>query len=720
MGSDKDADDLTRKNKKINLPKPTRVKNKPNPIQITAEQILLEAREQQEPEFGPPKLKIADPDEHADNLLRERKKFEDRIRRARQNINPQHTMGSDKDADDLTRKNKKINLPKPARVKNKTPNPIQITAEQILREAREQQEPEFRPPKQKIADPDEHADNLLRERKKFEDRIRRARQSISEWIKYATWEDKQKDLIRARSVFERAVDVDYKNSTLWIKYAEMEMKNGKKDYARNVLDRAVQYLPRVNQLWYKYVHMEEMIGNVAGARQIYERWMSWMPEKEDWLAFVKFEVRYNEVERARAIFERYVQCHHGVEAWIQYAKFEVKIGGDVLRARNVFERAVEMLANDEGSEKLFVAFAEFEEQCKNVDRARCVYKFGLDHVPKTRAEDLVKKFVCFEKRYGDREGIEDAIVGTRRFEYEDEVRKNPLNYDSWFDYIRLEESAGNRERIREVYERAIANVPPANEKRYWNRYIYLWINYALYEELDTGDVERAREVYRECLNLIPHKKFSFAKIWILAAKFEIRQLNLTAARSILGNAIGKAPKLKIFKNYIKIELQLGNIDRCRTLYHKYLLWNMQSFYAWITYAEFEKCLEALAKDDDDAGFREEKKQGIKRARRVFERALNYFPASEPDKKEGRSRLLEEWLNMEASFGNLGDFSLVQPMLPKKLKRRRQIETEDGSAGYEEYIDYLFPEESEKPNLKILEAAGMKKRKFSPEEGYEDF
>ncbi|KAI8006502.1 hypothetical protein LOK49_LG07G00581 [Camellia lanceoleosa] len=49
----------------------------------------------------------------------------------------------------------------------------------------------------------------------------------------------------------------------------------------------------------------------------------------------------------------------------------------------------------------------------------------------------------------------------------------------------------------------------------------------------------------ECLKLIPHEKFSFAKIWLLAAQFEIRQLNLKGARLIFGNAIGKAPKDKV-------------------------------------------------------------------------------------------------------------------------------------------------------------------------------
>jgi len=42
-----------------------------------------------------------------------------------------------------------------------------------------------------------------------------------------------------------------------------------------------------------------------------------------------------------------------------------------------------------------------------------------------------------------------------------EVKQNPFNYDSWFDYLRLVESDGNADDIREIYERAIANIPPS-------------------------------------------------------------------------------------------------------------------------------------------------------------------------------------------------------------------------------------------------------------------
>ncbi|XP_047326211.1 crooked neck-like protein 1 [Impatiens glandulifera] len=683
--------------------------------------------------------------------------------------------GNNKESDPslgfLTKKDTEVKLPRPTHVKNEAPASIQITAEQILREARERQEPEIRPPKQKITDVTELNDYRILKRKEFEDLIRRVRLNDSVWIKYAQWEESQKDFNRARSIWERALEVDYRNHTLWLKYAETEMKNKFVNDARNVWDRAVTLLPRVDQLWYKYIHMEEMLGNVAGARQIFERWMGWSPDQQGWLSYIKFELRYKEIERARGIFERFVQCHPKVSAWIRYCKFEMK-NGEVGRSRNCYERAVGLLAEDEDAEQLFVVFAEFEERCKEIERARRIYKYALDHIPKGRAEDLYKKFVSFEKQYGDKGGIEDAIVGKRRFQYEDQVRKNPMNYDTWFDYIKLEESAGNKDRTREVYEKSIANVPPAEEKRYWQRYIYLWINYALFEELDAQDMNRTRDVYRECLNLIPHAKFSFSKIWLMAAKFEIRQLNLKAARQILGNAIGRWPKHKIFKKYIEIELNLGNIDRCRKLYEKYLEWSPENCYGWIKYAELEKDLtetdraraifelaiaqpaldmpEALWKKYIDYEISEfefqrarelyerlldrtkhinvwisyaefeasaeeslDSAKCLERSRGIFERGINHFRTSAPELKEERAMLLEKWLVVERKFGELGDESLVRSKMPKKLKRRRQIGAEDGLEGYEEYIDYLFPEETQAPTLKILEAAyKWKKQKQS--------
>ena len=72
------------------------------------------------------------------------------------------------------------------------------------------------------------------------------------------------------------------------------------------------------------------------------------------------------------------------------------------------------------------------------------------------------------------------------------------------------------------------------------------------------------------------------------AKFEIRRLDLPAARKIMGAGIGMCPKEALFKGYIDLEIeactiygylrqethlmacQLREFDRARTLYEKYI------------------------------------------------------------------------------------------------------------------------------------------------------
>ena len=58
----------------------------------------------------------------------------------------------------------------------------------------------------------------------------------------------------------------------------------------------------------------------------------------------------------------------------------------------------------------------------------------------------------------------------------------------------------------------------------------------------------------------------------------------------MGLAIGLAPKPKIFDAYIEVESQLGNVDRCRSLYEKSLELNPRDCESWVKYAELEKDL----------------------------------------------------------------------------------------------------------------------------------
>jgi crooked neck len=256
----------------------------------------------------------------------------------------------------------------------------------------------------------------------------------------------------------------------------------------------------------------------------------------------------------------------------------------------VYERAIAFFGEEHMDQTLLMAFATFEEMSKEYERARVIYKYGLDLLGRDRAAALFAAYTQFEKKHGTRAGIEEVLVNKRRVQYEDAVRASPHNYDAWFDFIRLEESTGDVDAIRDVYERAIANVPPAAEKRLWRRYIYLWIYYAVFEELVAHDVDRARDVYRACLDVIPHKKFTFGKVWLLYALLEVRAHNVGQARRILGQALGRCPKDKLFRGYIDLELKLREFDRCRVLYEKWLEYNPANCATWIKYAELETAL----------------------------------------------------------------------------------------------------------------------------------
>lgn len=71
------------------------------------------------------------------------------------------------------------------------------------------------------------------------------------------------------------------------------------------------------------------------------------------------------------------------------------------------------------------------------------------------------------------------------------------------------------------------------------------------------DYARARQIYQTAVTLVPHKQFTFAKLWIMFARFEVRRLELPAARKILGAAIGMCPKEALFKGYIQLEFDVS-------------------------------------------------------------------------------------------------------------------------------------------------------------------
>ena len=79
---------------------------------------------------------------------------------------------------------------------------------------------------------------------------------------------------------------------------------------------------------------------------------------------------------------------------------------------------------------------------------------------------------------------------------------------------------------------------------------------------------------------------------------------MVTARKTFGAAIGMCPKPKLFTQYIEMEIQLREFDRCRMLYQKFLESDPSLGQAWIQWTELESSL-----------------GDIERARGIFELAI---------------------------------------------------------------------------------------------------
>ncbi|GFE53099.1 crooked neck family 1 isoform [Babesia ovis] len=650
--------------------------------------------------------------------------------------------------------------PSKLQVKNKMPAAVQITAEQILRDAVEWQSRETKQPNRTFVDQDELVYYKAQRRKEFEDKLRRQRHHIGTWIKYALWEANQQDFRRARSIFERALQVDPNNVNLWLRYIETEMKNKNVNAARNLFDRVVSLLPRVDQFWFKYAHFEELLGNYAGARTVFERWMEWNPDDRSWMLYIKFEERCGEIDRCRQVFERFLETRPSCTSFLKFAKFEQRQKNYPL-ARAAYVKCIELIPPELLTEEFFLKFAAFETSQGNISGAEKVYEQGLALLPREASELLYRTYVSFQKQHRDKDTIDNLVVTKKRNDYEQQLVDAPYNYDVWFDYIRMEEqqlcdnrfdlpdtshTEAQRARVCELYERAISNLPHVDDRRLWRRYSYLWIGYAVFSELKLEQPDRAVAVYKKALQVLPK---DFAKFYILLGELYLRLEDLDAMRKTFGLGLGQCRKPKLFQTYAQIELKLGNLDRCRHIHAKYIeTWPFKPD-SWLAFVELELLLEerervralceaAIAMDQMDMpetiwnryieiekGWQQYpyvrniyerlllKTTHIKvfkaycdfefeigcldNGRSIAERALDYYKAS--NHQVERAAMLAHLLKLEHTHGTEETVSKVRERQPKKVRRKRKMA--DGTTS--EDIVYVFPEDGLQQS-KILQAA----------------
>ncbi|EJS42716.1 clf1p [Saccharomyces arboricola H-6] len=509
-----------------------------------------------------------------------------------------------------------------------------ISAEQILRDVYKKGQKARGSTDVDILDLEELREYQRRKRTEYEGYLKRNRLDVGQWIRYAQFEIEQHDMRRARSIFERALLVENSFIPLWVRYIDAELKAKCVNHARNLLNRAISTLPRVDKLWYKYLIVEESLNNIEIVRSLYTKWCSLEPGVNAWNSFVDFETRQKNWISVRDIYSKYVMVHPQVKTWLNWAKFESR-HGNAEYTRSVYSLALDTVANlqnlqiwpDAEISKLVSSFAHWEATQQEYERSAVLYRLAIEKWPLNQS--LKNDMLNFEKQFGNINSIEETINYKRRMDYETSLTRDPYYYDTWWLYLDLIlESFPSQ--ISQCFEKAILNSQPKELSKTfrWKRYIYLWIRYICYVELELEDPLLEDELFQRLINdIIPHKHFTFSKIWIMYAKFLIRQDNIPQARKVLGKAIGLCPKAKTFKSYIELELKLKEFDRVRKIYEKFIEFQPSNLLTWLQYAELEENL-----GDED------------RVRGIYMVALDeksYFLT-----KEAKIELLQKYITFE--------------------------------------------------------------------------
>ncbi|KAJ7247256.1 hypothetical protein C8J57DRAFT_1475806 [Mycena rebaudengoi] len=441
----------------------------------------------------------------------------------------------------------------------------------------------------------------------------------------------RKPVGQPKRVRPHALDVDPRSIQLWLSYSEMELKSHNVQHARNLFDAVVQErLPR-------------------GAAAERARCAPGLGALD---AVGAGRQGVAGVHQARGALRRARSREHNLRALGRRAPRAARVGhkfeeerSRLDKAREVFQTTLEFYGGDQELIQNGVwCHCKMETRLKEYERTRMFYKFALERIPRSKSAQLYAAYTKLEKQHGTRSTLDNTVLGNMTGAITTPGSTTRLGEGVWQDLkdegVTVEEEAAAAGRIREVYECAVLQVPPSGEKRHWRRYIFLWLDYVLFEEIETKvgalDYARACQIYQTALMLVPYKQFTFAKLWLMFAKFEIWRLDLTVACKVLGTAIGMCHKEVWFKGYIELEVELREFDRAWTLHGKYLEVDLQfpvchlltypppfdpaNSPTWIKCAELEGQLQDCA-----------------RMHRIFELGVAQSPLHPPPKNVGAKR-----------------------------------------------------------------------------------
>ncbi|KAJ8600548.1 hypothetical protein CTAYLR_007934 [Chrysophaeum taylorii] len=271
----------------------------------------------------------------------------------------------------------------------------------------------------------------------------------------------------------------------------------------------------------------EAVKTVKDPKQSRSLWIAMAREYDD------------DLENARIVFGRALE--NKVNVYCAWAEMELE--------HDQFDAALEVVTRGlpERNSRVWALYLDLEESLGTFATAKAAYERALDL--KVATPQTVLHFADFLQ---DRNYVEDMY---KAFEKGLALFDWPHSRDLWLEYLSRAPSTGGNERVRDLYEQALAAFPSKHRKD-------IYVRYAQFEE--QRSIRRALDVYERAAT--EHATFEAFCLWIL--KIE-KYLGPTKARPVYEKAIKELDDDQNAKRMclrlVNLELKLGEIDRARAV-----------------------------------------------------------------------------------------------------------------------------------------------------------
>jgi pre-mRNA-splicing factor SYF1 len=330
------------------------------------------------------------------------------------------------------------------------------------------------------------------------------------WLEFARFYEKHDDLRNARVILRKATGVPFKSvddlAAVWMGWAEMEIRHKKYDLALSVLKEAVTIPPAAKRgklaeegapvqarlykhtrLWSFYADLQENLSPFEETRQTYEKMFELrIVTPQLVLNYAAFLEEHKHFEGAFSAFEKGVALFHhphSLQIWLLYlTKFAERFGGTKLeRARDLFEQALDGCPADE-SRKLFLLYAKLEEEHGLSRNAMAVYDRAVRTVTLAQRLELYNVYIAKAAEFF-------GVTKTRDI-YEQAIAALPPAHvaDMCIRYANLERKLGEVDRARAIYMHAAQDTAPAANPKFWAT----WHDF----EVNHGNEDTFREMLR--------------------------------------------------------------------------------------------------------------------------------------------------------------------------------------------------------------------------------